>query len=451
MKKNRKDWLPNSWEAKKALHQPIYKDEKKLHEVIKKMSKFPPLVFAGEVRQLKNQLADCVKGKGFLLQAGDCAESFAEFHPDNIRDTFRVIMQMAVLLTFASGVPVTKVGRLAGQFAKPRSSPIETKEGIELPSYLGDMINSIRFNEKDRNPDPKRMVDAYFQSASTQNLLRAFANGGYADLSYVQNWNLDFVKNSAQGSAYKEIADRISESLNFMNAFGINSETSKQIFETDFFISHEALLLPYEMSFARIDSTTGDWYDVSAHMIWIGDRTKQIDGAHVEFCRGVSNPIGIKIGPLTNLNELPKLIEKINPSNELGKVILIIRMGENEIKRKFPPILKSISQKGLNVVWSSDPMHGNTEKSSSGFKTRQFKKVLNEVRSFFEIHNAEGTHAGGIHLEMTGQNVTECTGGMQKITDEDLKARYHTHCDPRLNANQSIELAFLLASSIKKF
>ena len=451
MKKNKTNWLPNSWKAKKALHQPIYEDEKKLSEVTKKMSKFPPLVFAGEVRQLKSQLAKCVNGEGFLLQAGDCAESFAEFHPDNIRDTFRVIMQMAVLLTFASGVPVIKVGRLAGQFAKPRSSSFEVKDGIELPSYLGDMINSINFNKKDRSPNPNRMVDAYFQSASTQNLLRAFANGGYADLSYVQNWNLDFVKNSSQGSAYKKIADRISESLNFMNAFGINSKTSKQIFETDFFISHEALLLPYESSFARIDSTTGDWYDVSAHMLWIGDRTRDINGAHVEFCRGVSNPIGIKIGPTTNLNELPKLIEKINPKNDLGKVVLIIRMGEKEIKKKFPPILQSITKKGLNVVWSSDPMHGNTEKSNSGYKTRKFKKILNEVKAFFEIHRSERTYAGGIHLEMTGQNVTECTGGMQKITDKDLKARYHTHCDPRLNANQSIELAFLLASSLKKF
>ena len=451
MSKNKLNWLPNSWWKKKALHQPIYKDEKKLNKITKKLSKFPPLVFAGEVRQLKSQLSKCVNGEGFLLQAGDCAESFAEFHPDNIRDTFRVIMQMSVLLTFASGVPVVKVGRLAGQFAKPRSSPSESKGGIELPSYLGDMINSITFKEKDRDPNPDRMVDAYFQSASTQNLLRAFASGGYADLSYVQNWNLDFVKNSTQGSAYKKIADRISESLNFMNAFGINSKTSKQIFETDFFISHEALLLPYETCFARIDSTTGDWYDVSAHMLWIGDRTRQIDGAHVEFCRGISNPIGIKIGPSIDLEKLPELIEKINPENELGKVVLIVRMGETEIKKKFPSILKSITNKGLNVVWSSDPMHGNTEKSTSSYKTRKFKKILNEVRSFFEIHESEGTHAGGIHLEMTGQNVTECTGGMQKITDKDLKARYHTHCDPRLNANQSIELAFLLASSLKKF
>ena len=446
-----KKWSPKSWKKKVALHQPVYSDQIELDKTVEKMAKFPPLVFAGEVRKLREELSKCVTGNGFLLQAGDCAESFAEFHPNNIRDTFRVIMQMSVILTFASGVPVTKVGRLAGQFAKPRSSPTEEKNGLELNSYLGDMINGIDFTLEARIPNPQRMVDAYFQSASTQNLLRAFANGGYADLSYVQNWNLDFVKNSSQGSAYKEIANRITESLNFMNAFGINSSNSKQIFETSFYISHEALLLPYETSFARIDSTTGDWYDVSAHMLWIGDRTRQLDGAHVEFCRGISNPIGIKIGPSTNINELPKLIEVINPKNIPGKIILIIRMGEKNIKKLFPPILKLITKNGLNVVWSSDPMHGNIEKSNSGYKTRNFQNIINEVKHFFEIHKAEGTKAGGIHVEMTGQNVTECLGGMQEISDEDLGARYHTHCDPRLNASQSIELAFLLASSLKDF
>ena len=446
-----KKWNPKSWQKKIALHQPVYKDTSELNKTIGKMSNFPPLVFAGEVRNLKAELAKCVNGDGFLLQAGDCAESFAEFHPNNIRDTFRVIMQMSVILTFAAGVPVTKVGRLAGQFAKPRSSPTEKKNGQELDSYLGDMINAIEFTKEGRTPDPKRMIDAYFQSASTQNLLRAFANGGYADLSYVQNWNLDFVKNSSQGSAYKKIANRITESLNFMNAFGINSTNSKQIYETDFYISHEALLLPYETSFARIDSTTGDWYDVSAHMLWIGDRTRQLDGAHVEFCKGISNPIGIKIGPKTNLDELPKLIEVINPQNVPGKIILIVRMGQENIKKIFPPILKTVTKDGFNVVWSSDPMHGNTEKSNSGYKTRNFLNVINEVKHFFEIHKSEGTKAGGIHIEMTGQNVTECLGGMQKISDEDLGNRYHTHCDPRLNASQSIELAFLLASSLKDF
>ena len=447
----KKKWKPYSWEKKKALHQPVYRDKKILNEVVKKLKKFPPLVFAGEVRDLKKELSNCVNGKGFLLQAGDCAESFAEFHPDNIRDTFRVILQMAIVLTYAANVPVVKVGRLAGQFAKPRSSPKEQKDGIELPSYLGDIINSINFDEKSREPNPNRMIEAYNQSASTQNLIRAFATGGYADLSYVQNWNLDFVKNSPQGSAFKEIADRISESLSFMNACGINSKTSRELAESNFFISHEALLLPYESCFVRIDSTTGDWYDVSAHMVWIGDRTRQIDGAHVEFCSGISNPIGIKVGPLTDSDELLKLIEKLNPKNETGKIILIVRMGFKKIEKLFTKILRKIKNSGLNVVWSCDPMHGNIEKSNSGYKTRKFANILEEVKLFFEIHKKEGTYAGGIHLEMTGQNVTECLGGMQKITDEDLVARYHTHCDPRLNASQSIELAFLLASSLKKF
>ena len=445
-----KKWKPESWRNKIALHQPIYKDEKILNKTLQKLKKLPPLVFAGEVRDLKKELSRCVDGKGFLLQAGDCAESFAEFHPDNIRDTFRVILQMAIVLTYAANVPVVKVGRLAGQFAKPRSNPIEKKNGIEYPSYLGDIINGIEFDEFAREPDPKRMFDAYYQSASTQNLIRAFATGGYADLSYVQNWNLDFVKNSPQGSAFKKIADRISESLSFMNACGINSQSSRELAESNFFISHEALLLPYESCFVRVDSTTGDWYDVSAHMVWIGDRTRQIDGAHVEFCSGISNPIGIKVGPSTDVNELLKLIEKINPQDEAGEIVLIVRMGSKKINKIYPKILRKIKSHGHKVVWSCDPMHGNIEKSNSGYKTRNFLNILNEVKSFFEIHKRENVYAGGIHLEMTGQNVTECLGGMQKITDEDLGARYHTHCDPRLNASQSIELAFLLATSLKK-
>ena len=445
------NWKPNSWMKKKALHQPVYKNKDKLNKVLKKLQSFPPLVFAGEVRDLKKELAKCVVGQGFLLQAGDCAESFSEFHPDNIRDSFRVILQMAIVLTFAANVPVVKVGRLAGQFAKPRSNPTETKNGKELPSYLGDIINSINFDENSREPDPDRMIEAYNQSASTQNLLRAFATGGYADLSYVQNWNLDFVKNSSQGSAFKKIADRISESLSFMNACGVNSETSRQLAESNFFISHEALLLPYESCFVRVDSTTGNFYDVSSHLIWIGDRTKQIDGAHVEFCSGVSNPIGIKIGPSTDVNELLRLLEKLNPTNEAGKIVLIVRMGCDKIEKLFPPILKKINSAGKNVVWSCDPMHGNIQKSNSGFKTRNFLKILKEVKSFFNIHKVEKSYAGGIHLEMTGKNVTECLGGMQKIKDQDLGARYHTHCDPRLNASQSIELAFLLAGYLKEF
>ena len=443
------EWTPDSWKKKKALHQPNYIDKKKFDIAIKKMKKLPPLVFAGEVRSLKNELAKCVDGKGFLLQAGDCAESFAEFHPNYIRDTFRVIMQMAVVLSFASGVPVTKVGRLAGQFAKPRSSPIEEKDGVKLPSYLGDMINGIEFNENSRVPDPDRMLQAYNQAASTQNLLRAFAYGGYADLSTIQNWNLDFVKKSKQGSNFKIVADRISECLRFIDACGINNENVRQLSETSFYISHEALLLPYETAFTRIDSTTGDWYDVSAHMVWIGDRTRQLNGAHVEFCKGISNPIGIKVGPTTDKDELLKVIKTLNPENEKGKIVLIVRMGSKLIDDLLPPILEKIKSANVNVVWSCDPMHANIEKSKSGFKTRNFNNILNEVKSFFKLHKKSGTYAGGIHLEMTGQNVTECIGGLQKISDKDLSSRYHTHCDPRLNASQSLELAFTMANYLK--
>ena len=443
------EWTPDSWKKKKALHQPNYIDKKKFDIAIKKMKKLPPLVFAGEVRSLKNELAKCVDGKGFLLQAGDCAESFAEFHPNYIRDTFRVIMQMAVVLSFASGVPVTKVGRLAGQFAKPRSSPIEEKDGVKLPSYLGDMINGIEFNENSRVPDPNRMLQAYNQAASTQNLLRAFAYGGYADLSTIQNWNLDFVKKSKQGSNFKIVADRISECLRFIDACGINNENVRQLSETSFFISHEALLLPYETAFTRVDSTTGDWYDVSAHMVWIGDRTRQLNGAHVEFCKGISNPIGIKVGPTTDKDELLKVIKTLNPKNEKGKIVLIVRMGSKLIDDLLPPILEKIKSANVNVVWSCDPMHANIEKSKSGFKTRNFNNILNEVKSFFKLHKKSGTYAGGIHLEMTGQNVTECIGGLQKISDKDLSSRYHTHCDPRLNASQSLELAFTMANYLK--
>ena len=443
-------WNPDSWKSKTALHQPNYLDEKKLEKTIKKMKKLPPLVFAGEVRSLKKELSKCVDGNGFLLQAGDCAESFAEFHPNYIRDTFRVIMQMAVILSFAAGVPVVKVGRLAGQFAKPRSSPTEEKNGKKLPSYLGDMINAINFDEKAREHNPERMIQAYNQAASTQNLLRAFAYGGYADLSTIQNWNLDFVKKSKQGSNFKVIADRISECLDFINACGINNKNARQLYETNFFISHEALLLPYESAFTRIDSTTGKWYDVSTHMVWIGDRTRQLNGAHVEFCKGISNPIGIKVGPSAKANEIIELVKTINPENEKGKIVLIVRMGAEKINQLFPQFLKQFKKLDLNVVWSCDPMHANIEKSKSGYKTRNFKNILREVKSFFKIHKDVGTYAGGIHLEMTGQNVTECIGGLQKISDKDLSSRYHTHCDPRLNASQSLELAFLMASNLKK-
>ena len=445
----KKDWDPYSWKKKKALHQPIYLDETSLNSSIKKLKKLPPLVFAGEVRNLKEDLSKCVDGKGFLLQAGDCAESFAEFHPNYIRDTFRVIMQMAVILSFASGVPVVKVGRLAGQFAKPRSSPVEKKDGIELPSYLGDMINGIEFDKKSRIPDPERMIKAYNQAASTQNLLRAFSYGGYADLSTIQDWNLTFVKKSKQGSNFKILANRISECLSFMEACGINNKSVRQLSETNFYISHEALLLPYESAFTRVDSTTGDWYDVSSHMVWIGDRTRQLNGAHVEFCKGISNPIGIKVGPTTDKDELIQVIKILNSSNEKGKIVLIVRMGSNNIEKLMPPIVKKIKDSKLNVVWSCDPMHANIEKTNNGYKTRNFKNILKEVKLFFKIHKNLGTYAGGIHLEMTGQNVTECIGGLQKISQKDLGSRYHTHCDPRLNASQSLELAFNIASYLK--
>ena len=442
-------WNPYTWQNKVALHQPDYKNKVELDKVVKRMKRLPPLVFAGEVRDLKKELGDCSEGKGFLLQAGDCAESFAEFHPNYIRDTFRVIMQMAVILSFASGVPVVKVGRLAGQFAKPRSSQIEEKNGKKLPSYLGDMINAIEFTEKSRVPDPLRMIQAYNQAASTQNLLRAFAYGGYADLSTIQSWNLDFVKKSKQGSDFKVLANRISECLNFMDACGINNQNVRQLSETNFFISHEALLLPYESAFTRIDSTTGFWYNVSAHMVWIGDRTRKLNGAHIEFCKGLSNPIGIKVGPTADAEELVGVIEALNPSKEKGKIVLIVRMGSKEIEKLLPKIIRRIENKKIKVVWSCDPMHANTEKSKSGYKTRNFRNILNEVKSFFKIHKKMGTYAGGIHLEMTGQNVTECIGGLQKISDKDLSSRYHTHCDPRLNASQSIELSFLIASYLK--
>ncbi len=442
-------WNPYTWQKKVALHQPDYQNKVELDKVVKRMKKLPPLVFAGEVRDLKKELCKCSEGKGFLLQAGDCAESFAEFNPNYIRDTFRVIMQMAVILSFASGVPVIKIGRLAGQFAKPRSSPVEEKNGKKLPSYLGDMINAIEFNEKSRIPDPLRMIQAYNQAASTQNLLRAFAYGGYADLSTIQNWNLDFVKKSKQGSDFKLLANRISECLNFMDACGINNKSVRQLSETNFFISHEALLLPYESAFTRVDSTTGSWYNVSAHMVWIGDRTRKLNGAHIEFCKGLSNPIGIKVGPSADPDELVKVIETLNPFKENGKIVLIVRMGSNDIDKFLPRIITKVEKKKINVVWSCDPMHANTEKSKSGYKTRNFRNILNEVKSFFKVHKKMGTYAGGIHLEMTGQNVTECIGGLQKISDKDLSSRYHTHCDPRLNASQSIELSFLIASYLK--
>ncbi|MBT3660539.1 MAG: 3-deoxy-7-phosphoheptulonate synthase class II [Rhodospirillaceae bacterium] len=442
-------WAPNSWRSKPIIQVPEYPDAAKLEAVESQLRASPPLVFAGEARNLKRALAKAADGEAFVLQGGDCAESFAEFHADNIRDTFRVLLQMAVVLTFGAGLPVVKLGRLAGQFAKPRSSNFETIDDVTLDAYRGDMVNGMAFTEAERVPDPERLVRVYNQSAATLNLLRAFAQGGYADLHKVHQWNLGFVANSPLGERYRDLADRLDETLGFMAACGINSETTPQLRETDFYTCHEGLLLTYEEALTRVDSTSGDWYDTSAHMVWIGDRTRQPDGAHVEFMRGIANPIGMKTGPSMDPDELIRLIDILNPENEPGRLTLVSRMSADAVTEKLPPLVRRVRDEGRRVVWVCDPMHGNTIKSSSGYKTRPFDSILREVKGFFDVHRAEGTHAGGVHFEMTGQDVTECTGGARAITDDDLSARYHTHCDPRLNATQSLELAFLLAETLK--
>ncbi|KZD12115.1 class II 3-deoxy-7-phosphoheptulonate synthase [Oceanibaculum pacificum] len=443
-------WTPESWRTMPIQQVPAYPDEAALKDAEQQLSVYPPLVFAGEARNLTKALAKVSEGKAFLLQGGDCAESFKEFHPNNIRDTFKVMLQMAVVLTFGGAVPVVKVGRMAGQFAKPRSSGTEEIGGVSLPSYRGDIINGMEFEEAARQPDPQRMLRAYNQAASTLNLLRAFSQGGFADLHSVHRWNLGFVERSPQGERYAEIADRIDEALDFMEACGITADSVPQMRETDFYTSHEALLLPYEQAMTRVDSTSGDWYDTSAHMIWIGDRTRQTDGAHVEFCRGVKNPIGLKCGPSLPTDDLLRLIDVLNPANEPGRLTLIARMGHDKVEKHLPPLIRAVEREGRKVVWSSDPMHGNTIKSSTGYKTRPVDQILTEVRRFFDVHRAEGTHAGGVHFEMTGQDVTECIGGAQAITEEALQDRYHTHCDPRLNASQALELSFLLAAELKE-
>jgi 3-deoxy-7-phosphoheptulonate synthase len=445
-----KKWSPDSWRSKPALQMPTYPDAAVASAVEERLRGYPPLVFAGEARKLKRVLAQASEGKAFLLQGGDCAESFAEFHPDNIRDTFRVLLQMAVVLTYGAACPVVKVGRMAGQFAKPRSGDDETIDGVTLPSYRGDMVNGMDFTSKARTPDPARLERVYNQAAATLNLLRAFAQGGYADLHKVHQWTLDFVSDSKFGEQYCDLASRLGEALAFMAACGLTSETTPQIRETDFFTSHEALLLNYEQAMTRVDSISGNWYDTSAHMLWVGDRTRQLDGAHIEFLRGVANPIGIKVGPTMQPDELIKLIDVLNPKDEAGHLTLIVRMGADKVESKLPPLIRTIQREGRTVVWACDPMHANTVKSSNGYKTRPVDKILMEVRGFFAVHKAEGTHAGGVHFEMTGQDVTECTGGSQAITENDLSARYHTHCDPRLNAKQSLELAFLIAESLKE-
>lgn len=443
-------WTPSSWRRKPIKQVPTYPDLEALFSMEKRLGNYPPLVFAGEARRLKASLADVAKGNGFLLQGGDCAESFAEFHPDNIRDLFRVLLQMSVVLTYGAACPVVKVGRLAGQFAKPRSADTETIDGVTLPAYRGDMVNAMEFTLKARTPDPERLMQAHNQAAATLNLLRAFAQGGYADLHKVHQWNLGFVADSPLGERYQDMADRLDETLGFMAACGLTSETTPQIRETDFFTSHEALMLNYEQSMTRIDSTTGDWYDTSAHMLWAGDRTRDLDGAHIEFLRGIGNPLGVKIGASADSDTLLRLCDALNPANEPGRLSVIVRFGADDVERMLPPLIRAVEREGKVVVWSCDPMHGNTVKSSTGFKTRHVDRILAEVQGFFAVHNAEGTHAGGVHFELTGQDVTECVGGAQAITEEVLGARYHTHCDPRLNAKQALELAFLLAEMLKE-
>ena len=443
-------WTPDSWRDKPILQQPTYPDADALDKVLKELKSYPPLVFAGEARRLKDQLADVANGEAFLLQGGDCAESFSEFHANNIRDTFKALMQMAVVMTYSAGVPVVKVGRLAGQFAKPRSSDTETFDGVELDSYRGDIINGVDFTKDARVPDPARMIQAYNQASATQNLLRAFATGGMADLHQVHSWNLDFAHKSEVSEQYEKLAEEIERSLKFMKACGITSKTYRNLRETDFYTSHEALLLPYEEAFTRKDSLTGEWYNTAAHMVWIGDRTRQLDGAHIEYMKGINNPIGIKAGPSMDPEDLVKLCNTLNPKNEAGRLNIIVRMGADKVGDGMPKLIRAVEREGMKVVWSCDPMHGNTVKSSNNYKTRPVDAILTEMKQFFQVHKAEGTYGGGVHLEMTGKNVTECIGGSFTVTEEDLSSRYHTHCDPRLNADQSLELAFLIADTLKE-
>ncbi|HFU76145.1 MAG TPA: 3-deoxy-7-phosphoheptulonate synthase class II [Arcobacter sp.] len=443
-------WTPDSWRNFPIKQQPAYGDKEKLLKVEKELSSYPPLIFAEEARSLKTKLAAVSKGEAFLLQGGDCAESFKAFDAGNIKSLFKVMMQMAVVMTFSSGKPVVKVGRVAGQFAKPRSSDTEMIDGVEYPSYRGDIINDIKATTKARTPNPKKLLKAYNQSAATLNLLRAFARGGMADLNKVHRWNLDFMKDNPLGEKYEELATKISDALQFMASIGITSENTSSLRETVLYTSHEALLLNYEEALTRKDSLTGDWYDCSAHMLWIGDRTRALDEAHIEYFRGIKNPIGCKVGPTMGEDELIQLIDALNPENEVGRLNLIVRMGADKVGDIYPKLLERVEREGKQVVWSCDPMHGNVEKTDNGYKTRDFANILSEVKQFFQIHKAQGSVAGGIHLEMTGQDVTECTGSTSaNISVEDLNSRYHTQCDPRLNADQSLELAFMIAESLK--
>ncbi|TLD97494.1 3-deoxy-7-phosphoheptulonate synthase class II [Helicobacter jaachi] len=442
-------WNAKSWRTKPIKQHPTYKNTALLESVEAQLKSYPPLVFAGEARALQERLAKVCRGEAFLLQGGDCAESFSQFNAINIRDLFKVIMQMGAILTFGGLCPIVKVGRIAGQFAKPRSSDTESYNGVSLPSYRGDMINDMAFTQEAREHDPSRLLQAYNQSAATLNLLRAFAQGGFADLHQVHKWNLSFVKNNAFGQKYEELASRITQALDFMKACGIDSKHTPTLRETEFYTSHEALVLNYEEPLCREDSLTGEWYDCSAHMLWIGERTRGLDEAHIEFLRGVKNPIGVKIGPTATKADIMGLCDILNPHNQSGRLNLIVRMGADKIKAHFPKLLESINREGREILWSCDPMHGNTIKAHNGYKTRVFDNVLDEVKSFFEIHKAYGSYAGGVHLEMTGMNVTECVGGSQDITEEGLACNYNTQCDPRLNATQAMEMAFLIADMIK--
>ena len=441
-------WSKSDWRAKPRVQMPTYTDQAALEAVETQLAKYPPLVFAGEARNLRARLAEVSVGKAFLLQGGDCAESFQEFSADSIRDTFRVMLQMAMVLTFGAKCPVVKVGRMAGQFAKPRSADTETIGGVDLPSYRGDIINDIDFTAEARIPDPNRMLQAYTQAAASLNLLRAFSRGGYADIHRVHSWTLGFAEGD-KAERYLDLANRISDALDFMTAAGINADTNHSLQTVEFFTSHEALLLEYEQALCRIDSTTGLPVAGSGHILWIGDRTRQPDGAHVEFCKGVQNPIGLKCGPSITTDDLKRLIETLNPDNQPGRLTLINRFGAGKVGDHLPRLIRAVEEEGAKVVWTCDPMHGNTIKSASGYKTRPFESVLREVREFFAVHKAEGTIPGGVHFEMTGKDVTECTGGVRAVTDEDLSDRYHTACDPRLNASQSLELAFLVAEELQ--
>lgn len=441
-------WTPDSWRQKPISQVPAYPDQSALAEAERQLATFPPLVFAGEARDLKARLAAVARGEAFLLQGGDCAESFAEHGADHIRDFFRVFLQMAVVLTHGASKPVVKIGRVAGQFAKPRSSDTEIIDGVELPSYRGDIINDIGFTEKSRVPDPDRMLQAYRQSAATLNLLRAFSTGGYAELTRIHEWTVGFMKGSNWYPRYEEVARKIDDAITFMGALGLNPDNTPALRQTSFFTSHEALLLGYEEALTRRDSITNDWYATSGHMLWIGDRTRQPDAAHVEYFAGIKNPIGIKCGPTLSSEDLLRLLDRLNPTDEAGRITLIARFGSDKIADHLPRLIEIVQKAGRTVVWCSDPMHGNTIKASTGYKTRPFDRVLSEVRSFFEIHRELGTYAGGVHIEMTGDDVTECVGGVSAVTEASLSDRYHTYCDPRLNASQALELAFLVAEEV---